>query len=105
MAKAAIGGGDKESGGQDGGDEDNEMVTGDWENRVERWEQRKGSLFHQFGRMERRILLDWEEAAILIRPGRETKNWHWGKKDEVLRSFRGMGQEMEELKGEVKRSG
>ena len=90
MAPAAIGGGDKKVGSQDGGDEDNEMVTEDWENRVKRWEQRKESLFHQFERIERRILLDWGKAARWIRPGRGAADWHWRKKDKVLRSSRGM---------------
>lgn len=105
VAPAAVGGGNKEGGGQDGGNEENELVREDLEKRVERWEQRKESLFHRFERMERRILLDWEEAARWIRPGRAAADWHQGKMEEVLRSVRGMRQEMEEVIGEVERRG
>ena len=66
VAPAAMGGQPEEAGGQDGGDEDNELVMEDREKRVERWEQRKDSLFHLFERMERRILLDLEEAGRWI---------------------------------------
>ena len=105
VAPAAMGGGRKEAGGQDGGDEENELVMRDLEKRVERWEQRKDSLFHQFERMERRILLDLEEAGRWIRSGRAAADWHQGKMERVLRSVRGMRQEMEDLIGEVERRG
>ena len=55
--------------------------------------------------MGRRILLAWEEAARWIRPGRVAADWHRGKMGEVLRSVRGMRQEMEEVIGEVARGG
>ena len=105
MAPAAKDGQENEAGRQDAGDEDNEMVTEEWENRVDRWEQRKESLFHQFEMMERRILLDWEEAARWIRPGRAAADWHRGKMDEVLRCVWGMRKDVEEVIGEVERSG
>ena len=58
VAPAAMGGRPEEVGGQDGGNEDNDLVMEDREKRVDEREQRKDSLFHQFERMERRILLD-----------------------------------------------
>ena len=90
VAPAAMGGCPEETGGQDGGDEDNELVMEDREKGVDRWKRRKDSLFHRFERMERRILLDWEEAGRWIRPGRAAADWHQGKMGRVLRSFRGM---------------
>ena len=54
--------------------------------------------------MERRILLDWEEAGRWIRPGRAAADWNQVKMERVLRSVWGMRQEMEDLIGEVERS-
>ena len=101
MAPAAMGGGRKEAGGHDGGDEDDDF----WEKYVERWEQRKESLFNQFERVERRIHLDWEEAERWVRPGRAAADWHQGKMERALRSVRGMRQEMEDLIDEVEMRG